>query len=108
MDKTSLQQKPLELREEKLLNWDLVQTSFDKSFGNEIYTSWLKHISLVKEFNDHVILGVKTRFFRDWITSRYADKILNELKKHKISIKRIEFKIEPEISIVNQHLIVRL
>ena len=48
MDKTSLQQKPLTLREEKLLNWDLVQTSFDKSFGNEIYTSWLKHISLVK------------------------------------------------------------
>ena len=70
MDKTSLQQKPLILREEKLLDWDSVQTSFDKSFGNEIYTSWLKHISLLKEFNDHVILGVKTRFFRDWITSR--------------------------------------
>ena len=64
MDKTSLQQKPLTLREEKLLDWDSVQTSFDKSFGNEIYTSWLKHISLLKEFNDHVVLGVKTRFFR--------------------------------------------
>ena len=96
MDKTSLQQKPLTLREEKLLDWDSVQTSFDKSFGNEIYTSWLKHISLLKEYNDYVILGVKTRFFRDWITSRYADKILSELKKHKISINRIEFKIEPE------------
>ena len=34
MDKTSLQQKPLTLREEKLLDWDSVQTSFDKSFGN--------------------------------------------------------------------------
>ena len=72
--------------------------SFDKSFGNEIFTSWLKHISLIKEYNDHVILGVKTRFFRDWITSRYADKILSELKKHKISINRIEFKIEPDES----------
>ena len=54
------------------------------------------HISLIKEYNDLVILGVKTRFFRDWITSRYADKILGELKKHKISITRLEFKIEPE------------
>ena len=98
MDKTSLQQKPSALIEESVLNWDSVQTSFDKSFGNEIFTSWLKHISLLKEYNDHVILGVKTRFFRDWITSRYADKILSELKKHKISINRIEFKIEPETS----------
>ena len=97
MDKTSLQQKPSILREEKILDWDTVQTSFDRSFGNEIFTSWLRHISLLKEYNDHVILGVQTRIFRDWITSRYADKILSELKKHKISINRIEFKIEPEI-----------
>ena len=97
MDKTSLQKNQLPVNEEKTLNWDLVQQSFDKSFGNEIFTSWLKHISLLKEYNDYVILGVKTRFFRDWITSRYADKILSELKKHKISINRIEFKIEPEI-----------
>ena len=96
MDKTSLQKNQLPVNEEKTLNWDLVQQSFDKSFGNEIFTSWLKHISLLKEYNDYVILGVKTRFFRDWITSRYADKILSELKKHKISINRIEFKIEPE------------
>ena len=84
--------------EENVLDWNLVQKSFEKSFGDEIYSSWLKNITLIKEYNDHVILGVKTRFFRDWITSRYADKLLSELKKHKISITRIEFKIEPEKS----------
>ena len=95
MEKISLK-KPFQIQffvlEENVLNWNLVQKSFEKSFGNEIYSSWLKNISLIKEYNDHVILGVKTRFFRDWITSRYADKILGELKKHKISINRIEFK----------------
>ena len=50
----------------------------------------------MKEYNDYVILGVKTRFFRDWITSRYADKILSELRNHKLSLNRLEFKIEPE------------
>ena len=84
------------LLEENILDWNLIQKSFEQSFGTEIYSSWLKNISLIKEYNDHVILGVKTRFFRDWITSRYADKILGELKKHKISITRLEFKIEPE------------
>ena len=53
----------------------------------------MKDILLVKEYNHYVILGVQTRFFRDWITSRYADRILNELQKHKLSINRIEFKI---------------
>ena len=97
MEKVSLKKTASSsLLEENILDWNLVQKSFEKSFGSEIYSSWLKNISLIKEYNDHVILGVKTRFFRDWITSRYADKILGELKKHKISITRLEFKIEPE------------
>ena len=96
MEKTSLKNNQNDLLEEKIINWSSVQKSFQDSFGSEIYSSWLKNISLLKEYNDHVILGVKTRFFRDWITSRYADKILGELRKHKISINRLEFKIEPE------------
>ena len=99
MEKISLKKNSTNsVLEENVLDWNLVQKSFEKSFGDEIYSSWLKNITLIKEYNDYVILGVKTRFFRDWITSRYADKLLSELKKHKISITRIEFKIEPEKS----------
>ena len=97
MEKSSKIEKNL-VSEENILNWNSVQDSFQKAFGSEIYSSWLKNISLLKEFNHYAILGVQTRFFRDWITSRYADKILNELQKHKLSINRIEFKIEGERS----------
>ena len=97
MEKSSKIEKNL-VSEENILNWNSVQDSFQKAFGSEIYSSWLKNVSLLKEFNHYVILGVQTRFFRDWITSRYADKILNELQKHKLSINRIEFKIEGERS----------
>ena len=93
MDKTSLKINANTLSEESVLNWQIIQKDFEKSFGTEVYSSWLKNILLVKEYNDYVILGVPTRFFRDWITSRYADKILSQLKKHKLSINRIEFKI---------------
>ena len=40
------------------------------------------------------ILSVPTRFVRDWIVSRYADKILDVIKLFKKSIQRIEFLIE--------------
>ena len=89
--------------EEKTLNWEEIQNSFKKNFGNEIYTSWLQKISLVKEYNDFLILGVPTRFFRDWIVSRYLDKILELVKEFKLSLNRIEFKIIEESS-KNQEL----
>ncbi len=82
--------------EEKTLDWLEIQQSFKKVFGNEVYTSWLQKISLVKEYNDYLILGVPTRFFRDWIVSRYLDKILEQVKGFKLSLNRIEFKIIEE------------
>ena len=82
--------------EENTLNWNDIQFSFKKTFGSEIYNSWLQKISLVKEYNDYLILGVPTRFFRDWIVSRYLDKILEQVKSFKLSLNRIEFKIIEE------------
>ena len=82
--------------EEKTLDWNDLQNSFKKTFGTEIYNSWLQKISLVKEYNDYLILGVPTRFFRDWIVSRYLDKILEQVKNFKPSLNRIEFKIIEE------------
>ena len=97
MDKKTTIQKNLYIsEEEKTLNWNDIQLSFKKSFGAEIYNSWLQKISLIKEYNDYLILGVPTRFFRDWIVSRYLDKILEQVKGFKLSLNRIEFKIIEE------------
>ena len=82
--------------EEKTLNWSEVQNSFKQNFGSEVYNSWLEKIALVKEYNDYLILSVPTRFFRDWIVSRYLDKILAIVKEFKLSLNRIEFKIVEE------------
>ena len=79
--------------EEKTIDWATVQKNFQKNFGAEVYNSWFKDIKLLREYNDYIVLGVPTRFFRDWIVSRYLDKILEELKFFKLSLSRIEFKI---------------
>ena len=34
--------------EEKTLNWDEIQNSFKKTFGSEIYNSWLQKVTLEK------------------------------------------------------------
>ena len=97
MEKKSIKSQEIFLNEEeKTLVWENIQSSFEKNFGKEIYSSWLKTISLLKEYNDYLVLGVPTRFFRDWIVSRYLDKILSQLKTFKNSINRVEFKISEE------------
>ena len=105
-NKFSKTQKEFLNEEEKILNWDEVKAGLEKNFGSEIYKSWLKDISLLKEFNDYIILGVPTRFFRDWIVSRYLDKILEQVKIFKKTLNRIEFKITDEIkmSVSNENL----
>ena len=97
MDKNNIKKQNVYIsEEEKTLNWEEVRASFEKTFGSEIYNSWLQKISLVKEYNDYLILSVPTRFFRDWIVSRYLDKILEQVKSFKLSLNRIEFKIVEE------------
>ena len=97
MEKNNIKKQNLYVSEEEnVINWPDIQSSFQKTFGNEIYNSWLQKITLVKEYNDFLILGVPTRFFRDWIVSRYLDKILEQVKSFKLSLNRIEFKIIEE------------
>ena len=78
-------------QEENQLKWNEVLEKFKKAFGSDIYESWIKNVNLKKEYNHYVILSAPTRFVRDWIVSRYADKILDIIKSFKISIQRIEF-----------------
>ena len=96
MTKTISKQTSSEVlaQQENLLDWSQVLKKFRTIFGNDIYESWIKNINLKKEFNHYVVLSAPTRFVRDWIVSRYADKILDIIKTFKKSIQRIEFSIE--------------
>ena len=91
-------------KEEKILNWNEVLEKLKIIFGNDIYESWIKNVNLKKEFNHYVVLSVPTRFVRDWIVSRYADKILDVIKKFKKSIQRLEFLIEETQEKSNQFI----
>ena len=82
---------------ESIIDWKTVLSKLEKIFGKEIFDSWIKNIQLKKEYNHYVVLTVPTRFMRDWVVSRYADKILDIIKQDKKTIERIEFEIEEVI-----------
>ena len=96
MNKIIGQRNNLAILEENVLQWDKVQLSLQKKFGRDIFESWIKKISLNKEYNNYLILSTPTKFVRDWIVSRYADKILDIIKDFKKTINRIEFVINED------------
>jgi len=91
--------------EENLLDWSNVLKKLESTFGKDVYESWIANINLIKEFNHYVVLSAPTRFVRDWIVSRYADKFLDIIKMYKKSIQRIEFLVdEQEVKAGKQNL----
>ena len=64
-NKSSKQANIFVSEEEKTINWPDLLSEFRKNFGDEIYNSWLKNVSLVKEYNDY--------------NSRCSNKILQRL-----------------------------
>ena len=73
---------------ENIIDWKTVLSKLEKIFGKEIFDSWIKNIQLKQEYNHYLVLTVPTRFMRDWVVSRYADKILDIIKEDKKTIER--------------------
>ena len=55
--------------------WDRVRGHLRAEFGNAAYKSWLQPISLTEISQGRVSMRVPTRFMREWVMSRYADRI---------------------------------
>ena len=79
---------------EQNLNWINVCNDIKAKLGNDIFNSWIQKLELVEDLEHYLVLSSPTRFIRDWITSRYLDEILNIVKTHKKTIKRIDFIIQ--------------
>ena len=83
----------------KSLDWLTICKEIEAKLGKEIYESWIKKLKLVEEFQHYLVLSSPTRFIRDWVVSKYIDKILEIIKLSKKTVSRIDFIIESELSV---------
>ena len=81
----------------KKLDWQAVCKEIQNKLGQDIFESWIIKLKLVEEFQYYLVLSSPTRFIRDWVVSRYIDKILDIVRLHKNTISRIDFIIETEL-----------
>ncbi len=78
--------------------WSVVLKKLNAEYGNEIFNSWIKNISIRNLDEDVLYFTVPTRFIRDWITSHYLDKIIYFLNQENAQIKRVKINIDNSLT----------
>ena len=70
--------------------WDAVHTDLRNEFGEAVFRSWLKPLTLQACYHGTLEVSVPTRFMRDWIQTHYAARILEMCGAKNADIKRLE------------------
>lgn len=70
--------------------WERVYLDFRGEFGEAVFRSWLKPLSLQAYYHGTLEVSVPTRFMRDWIQSHYADRILEMCMTQNDEVRRLQ------------------
>ncbi len=85
-----LENESLVPSKEILSLWKKVHSDMRGEFGEAIFRSWLKPLSLQAFYHGTMEVSVPTRFMRDWIQTHYSDKILAMCTTADDSIKKLQ------------------
>ena len=70
--------------------WDGVYKELREEFGEAVFRSWLKPLTLQAYYHNTLEVSVPTRFMRDWIQTHYSKRVLEMLNGKFDDIKRLE------------------
>ena len=84
------QEASLEPSKEIMQAWKKVHGDMRSEFGEAIFRSWLKPLTLQAFYHGTMEVSVPTRFMRDWIQNHYADRILAMCSEAHGEIKRLQ------------------
>ncbi|MGB1547680.1 MAG: DnaA ATPase domain-containing protein, partial [Alphaproteobacteria bacterium] len=73
--------------------WDLVCKALEAELGEAIFKSWLSPLEIESVSHDGVKLSAPTRFMRDWVQSKYADRIRTLWATQNPAIEKVDFAV---------------
>ena len=75
--------------------WGEIRGSLRSEFGDAVFNSWLKPLSLSEVADGRVMITVPTRFMRDWVRAHYAERIRALWLGYDPGLRAIEIDIGP-------------
>lgn len=87
---SSMEDTPLEPTPDIQALWTDVHNDMRQEFGEAIFRSWLKPLTLRAYYHGTMEVSVPTRFMRDWIQTHYAGRISAMCSEKNTEIKRVQ------------------
>jgi chromosomal replication initiator protein len=77
--------------------WDRIKVRLRAELGEDVFSSWFARVELTSIEADTVHLSVPTRFLKNWLQSRYRDRLLALFGESFGSVRQIEFSVRSAI-----------
>lgn len=90
LEASNLEDAPLEPSSEIQSLWNGVHTAMRQEFGEAVFRSWLKPLTLRAYYHGTMEVSVPTRFMRDWIQTHYSEKISAMCAEKSADVKRVQ------------------
>ena len=87
---TALEDAPLEPTPDIQQLWTAVHADMRQEFGEAVFRSWLKPLTLRAYYHGTMEVSVPTRFMRDWIQTHYAERISTMCTEKNSEVKRVQ------------------
>jgi chromosomal replication initiator protein len=77
--------------------WNRVLGQLKQEVGETAYRRWLAPVNVQRIDGGEAVIGAPARFFRDWIASHYADRILALWRAQNRQVKRVSVIVAPAV-----------
>jgi len=78
---------------ELAVQWSRIRARLQSEVGDAIYRTWLRQMMLAGLDGDEVTVTLPTRFLRDWVTSRYGDRISALWQQENPGVRRVDVRV---------------
>lgn len=77
--------------------WDRIKKRLRAELGEDVFTSWFARVDLESVGEGVVHLSVPTRFLKNWLQSRYRDRLVGLCNEEFGGVQQIEFSVRSAI-----------
>ncbi|MBV9735482.1 MAG: chromosomal replication initiator protein DnaA [Acidisphaera sp.] len=81
--------------------WEQVRDRLQREVPEVEYRSWLRQMTLAGRDGDEVTLCLPTRFLRDWVSSRYGDRLSALWRSTERRVRRVDIRVGGAIAAVS-------
>jgi len=86
------------LEERRNAAWARIRGKLRAEFGDGVFRSWLRALTLLAVEETSITIGVPTRFLRDRVNTLYGDRLRALWREEDESVRTIDLVVEPETS----------